>query len=352
MLNRDLMDIIKKTAPGTALRDGLDNIVRAGTGALIVINESSQVMDLVDGGFAIDSEFLPAYLYELAKMDGAIVLSKDFKHILRANALLVPHSTIPTSETGTKHKAAERTSRQTGALVISISQRRNIISIYHGTDKYMLRQTETILAHANNALQTMEKHKKALMRELDNLTALEFSDMVRISEVAVVLARAESTLRIADEIRICIYELGSEGRLVSIQLEELLSNIESEEYLILRDYIKDLGGIEVDHCLELIRQLDDDDLNNLDDLLKIMGYSGSPESIEYIVQPKGYRVLNRIPRLPGSIQLKLVKRFKNLPGILAATTEQLDDVDGIGEQRTRSISLGLKRMRIRVGVDD
>lgn len=206
MPDKEMLEIIKMTAPGTLLREGLDQVIRSGTGALIVVADPSKLTCLIDGGFRIDSEFLPAYLYELAKMDGAIIISRDLKRILLANTLLIPDPLIPTSETGTRHKAAERTARQTGELVICISQRRNVISLYKGEHKYILRSTTEILAHANNALQTLEKNKKVLNRELDKLTSLEFNDMSRLQDIVNVLVRSEISLRIADEIRTTICE--------------------------------------------------------------------------------------------------------------------------------------------------
>ena len=156
-----IAEILKKIAPGTPIREGLDNILKARTGALLLITDKQEVIDtLVDGGFAINEDYSSSKLYELAKMDGAIVLSGDMKRILFANAQLIPSYQIPTVETGTRHRTAERTAKQTGELVISISQRRNIITVFKENYRYILEDTDIVLNQANQAVRTLEKYKK------------------------------------------------------------------------------------------------------------------------------------------------------------------------------------------------
>lgn len=351
MLSKEILEIIKLTAPGTLLREGLDNIIRAGTGALIVITEPTKLTCLIDGGFKIDSEFLPAYLYELAKMDGAIVLSKDCKRILLANTLLLPNPLIQTGETGTRHKAAERTAKEIGELVICISSRRNVISLYRGEHKYVLRSPSDILARANNALVTMEKNKKVLQRELDNLTSLEFNDVCRYSDVINVLIRAEIAMRIADEIRTYICELGIEGRLVSIQLEELMTNIEDEELLVLEDYIAECGELPSYEVQQKLHELSDDEMASYESFLRLMGFNPAHTHQDAIAYPRGFRALSKVTRVPKAIQSHVINTFCNLRGIIAATVDELDEVDGIGSQRARSINSGLKKIKERVNLD-
>ncbi len=351
MPEKEMLEIIKMTAPGTLLREGLDHIIRSGTGALVVVTDPSKLTCLIDGGFRIDSEFLPAYLYELAKMDGAIVISRDLKRILLANTLLIPNPLIQTSETGTRHKAAERTARQTGELVICISQRRNVISLYKGEHKYILRSTSEIMAHANNALQTMEKNRKVLTRELDKLTSLEFNDMSRLLDIVNVLVRSEISLRIADEIRTTICELGVEGRLVSIQLEELLTNLEDEELYVIEDYLEENHPKHAVEVQQELHTLSDDELADYELILRLMGYDPNLQSYETIVAPRGYRALSKISRIPRSVQCNLVKNFLNINGLMAASVEVLDCVEGIGTQRAKSINLGLKRIKERMIMD-
>ena len=216
-----LFKVLKMVAPGTTLYEGLENILRAKTGALIVVSNSEAVMKLVDGGFRINTELGHSNLYELAKMDGAIVLSSDAKMILIANAHLTPDHLIPTSETGTRHRTAERLAVQTGELVIAISQRRNVITIYKGNGRYIITDIGTTLAKANQALQTLQKYKSVLDQALLNLSALEFENQATLSDVCTVTQRIEMVSRIAAEINRYIYELGTEGRLVSMQLDEI-----------------------------------------------------------------------------------------------------------------------------------
>src|SRR5690554_4016940 len=226
---------LQMIAPGTQLYEGLESILKARTGALIVIGDTPEVLQLVSGGFRIDSEMHPAALYELAKMDGAIVLSTDTKRILYANAQLIPDPMIPSSETGTRHKTAERVAKQTGQLVISISQRRNVITIYKDNWKHVVREVSVILSKANQALSTLEKYRSVFQQSLTNLSALEFEDLVTLTEVVTVLQRSQMVERIASEIERYVIQLGAEGRLVTMQLEELMADVKEVGFLVFND---------------------------------------------------------------------------------------------------------------------
>ncbi|WP_407652307.1 DNA integrity scanning diadenylate cyclase DisA [Acetivibrio straminisolvens] len=346
----EIIDVLRMMAPGTSLREGLDNILLARTGALIVIGDSEKVLSLVEGGFYINKDYTPAHIYELAKMDGAIVLSKDLKKILYANALLVPDTSIPTGETGTRHKTADRVAKQTGEVVVSISQRRNIITIYMGARKYILRETPVILAEANQALQTLEKYKAVLVEAINNLSVLEIEDIVTLDDVAFVLQRTEMLMRVAAEIERYISELGYEGRLISLQLDELLSNVDTDELFIIEDYAV-RTDLRSDEILERLRQLSYDELMNLVNICNILGYRPNADAFEMVISPKGYRLLSRIPRVPVSIIRNLVEKFSNLQGILNASIEELDDVEGIGEVRARIVWDGLRRVQEQVFLD-
>jgi diadenylate cyclase len=337
-------------APGTALREGLDNVLGAKTGALIVMGYDESVKEIVDGGFHIDCPFSPAHLYELAKMDGAIILSNDGKRILYANAQLVPNSSIPSTETGIRHRTAQRTAKQTGKLVVSISQRRNIITLYKGNFRYTLKDIGVILTKANQAIQTLEKYKSVLDQTTTNLTALEFEELVTLSEVALVLQRVEMVLRIKREIEMYIHELGTEGRLISMQLEELVSDVEEEAELLIKDYCVD-PDMKPQDVFEELKKLSADDLLEHGHLVRILGYSANVNIQEESVLPRGYRILNKIPRLPSNIIQKLISRFKTLSRIMMATIDELDDVEGIGDVRARTIKEGLKRIQEQVFID-
>ena len=277
-------------------------------------------------------------------MDGAIVLSEDMKKIQFANAELIPSSSIPTVETGTRHRTAERTAKQTGELVISISQRRNIITIFKDNERYILEDTEAVLNKANQAIQTLEKYKKVFDSKLNILNEYEFNDIVTLANVLSVLQRAEMVMQIVSEIEKQISELGSDGRLVDMQLEELLSGLEKEEELTIRDYSisEDKKPEEI---LEEISKLSYEELLKEQNLAKILGYDSFSDYDEISVYPKGYRILNKIPRMPANIVENLVNSFESFQHIIDASIEDLDNVEGIGEVRARNIKSSLKRMQ-------
>ncbi|MCT4618540.1 MAG: DNA integrity scanning diadenylate cyclase DisA [Marinisporobacter sp.] len=352
MKEQGIMESIKRLAPGTSLREGLENVLRAKTGALIVIGDNEEVMNLVDGGFYINVDLSTAYLYELAKMDGAIILSSDAKKILYANTQLIPDPSIPSSETGIRHRTAERVARQTGLIVISISQRRNIITIYKGYSKYIVQDTNKILNKANQAIQTLEKYRKVLDQAMINLSGLEFEDLATIQDVAIVLQRTEMVMRIVSEIDKYISELGNEGRLVSMQLEELLANVKEDGEYVAQDYMIEDDSIDYNKVSRQIKNLSSEELLDLSNIGKILGYQGGLDDLlDMPVSPRGFRILNKVPRLPISVIQNVVNHFSDFQKILKASIEELDDVEGIGEIRARAIKEGLRRVQEQVLLD-
>jgi diadenylate cyclase len=351
LMRKDTINhMLRLVAPGTPLREGLENVLRAKTGGLIVVGYGPEMKQIVDGGFSINCDFTPAHLYELAKMDGAIIVSEDAKRILIANAQLFPPSSIPSSETGTRHRTAERTAKQTNHLVIAISQRRNVITLYQGNFRYVLRDIGVILTKANQAISTLEKYKSVLDQTLTNLGALEFEELVTLYDIASVLQRIEMVLRIRSEITKYIYELGTEGRLISMQLEELVANIEEEAYMLIRDYCRD-DSMNPEEVLQGMKNLTADEILEMGTFLRLLGYQNHVNLLEESVAPRGYRILHKIPRLPLPIISNLVQHFRNLSRIMLATIEELDEVDGIGEVRARAIKDGLKRIQEQVFID-
>ena len=341
----NITDVLKLISPGTPIRDGLENILKAKTGALIIIGDSKEVLDLVDGGFRLDVDYTPSRLYELAKMDGAIILSSDFKKILYANAQLIPSSDIATTETGTRHRTAERTAKQTGEIVISISQRRNIITIFKGYSRYVLEDTSKVVSKANQALQTVEKYKKVFDSKLSILNEYEFNDIVTLENVITCIQRAEMVMKMVDEVQKSIYELGQEGRLLEMQLEELVGGLEKEELLIIKDYIAPGKKRACEKVLKEVKSLTHEDLMKSQIIARLLGYEDFDNYDEVAVYTRGYRILNKIPRMPNNIVDNLVRSFKSFQHILAADIPSLDDVDGIGEVRARTIKQSLKRMQ-------
>ena len=343
--------VLRMVAPGTVLREGIENILRAKTGGLIVVGASETVLSIMDGGFTIQCELTPSHLYELAKMDGALIISEDAKKVLYANTNLNPDHTIQTLETGTRHRTAERVAKQTGQLVICISQRRNVITLFQGSFRYSLKDIGVILTKANQAIQTLEKYKAVLDQALTNLSALEFEELVTLQEVTLVLQRFEMVLRIKSEIRRYITELGSEGRLISMQLDELVSRVDEEAYLLVKDYAM-LGPDQTPHqVLSAIHDLSSEELLDGATLAKVLGYPSTVSVNDEPVPSRGYRILNKITRLPQPVIENLVEHFETLTNVLSASIEDLDEVEGIGTVRARTIQDGLKRIQEQVFID-
>ena len=336
---------LEKVAPGTPLREGLDHVIAASTGALIVIGDPGPVEPLCNGGFTIDMPFTPQRLFELAKMDGAIILDEACERIIKANVHLVPDPGLETSETGMRHRTAERVSRQTPALVISISQRREVVSLYLGGERIILDQIEVLLAKADQALQTLQRYRTRLDDTLDRLTELEFDDLVTLADVAEVIRRFELVQRTAREVARYIAELGTEGRLVRMQAEELTATVDDEYQLVLRDYARDRGPRRVTAIRTRIAALSTEQLLDSSTVSQILGLDSEIHSAEDHLRPRGFRVLRRIPMLPNSVITRIVERYSTLSGILTASVADLDEVDGVGERRAVAISGGLERIR-------
>ena len=345
-MDNEMLKILELVAPGTKLRTGLENILKAKTGALIVLSDSEEILKMSDGGFKIDEEFTPTNIYELAKMDGAIILSSDLKKIVRANVQLNPDFSIKTTETGTRHKTAERVAKQTGSLVISISERRGIITLFKGEFRYVINDTSSVLMRANQTLQALEKYKMVFDNMLNILSEHEFDDIVSLDTVINCIYRSEIIMRMESEVRRNIIELGDEGRLVNMQLEELMTNVESEEKLIIEDYmIKKSKKDTVQKVIDELRKIDRKNLIVSEKIAKILGFEITPDILDLNVSPKGYSILSKVPKIPVSIIEKTVEAFGSLQHICSATVDELDDVEGIGEIRAKIINQSLKRLQ-------
>jgi diadenylate cyclase len=341
----ELMNVLKIMAPGTTIRAGLENVLKAKTGGLIVIGNEENILSIVDGGFYINAEYTPSYLYELAKMDGAIVISSDLERILYANTQLIPNSTIPTQETGTRHRTADRVAKQTNSLVISISQRRNVITAYKGNLKYTLKDTNIILTKANQAVQTLEKYKMSLDEAIINLSSLEFEDLVTVYDVSIAIQRSEMVMRVVYEIERYICELGNEGRLISMQLDDIIDCVDEDCIMLARDYIDSQKNYN--DVIKYIKNAAPEDILELNFICKTLGYFPD-EMYDTMVSPKGFRLTSKIPKVPPIVVENLVKTFKEFKNILAATIEELDAVEGIGESRARTIKESLRKMQEKI----
>lgn len=334
-----MVEALAAVAPGTPLREGLDRILQANMGALVVVGDGPDVLAVSAGGFLLDAEFSPQRLSELAKMDGAIVLTADSNRIARANVHLVPDPSLPTSETGTRHRTAERVARHLDITTISVSEDMSIITVYHGRYKHRVEPTPALLARASQALNTLERYKHRLDTVEGHLNALEIRDQVTVRDVALVLQRTEMVRRVADEIYDRIVELGSEGRLVLLQLDELVAGVDEDRLLVLRDYTADASFERAETALA---GLTDEDLVELSIVARVLGLSH--HDLDAPIEARGYRQLHRLPRLPEAVVEAVVARFGSLAKMLTATADELDAVGGVGAVRARSIRDGLARL--------
>lgn len=340
---------LKKVAPGTPLRDALDMIISARMGALVIVGDLAHVGPICNGGFAVDTPFTPQSLFELCKMDGAILLDDACQRILRANAHLVPDPSLPTSETGMRHRTAERLSHQTSALAIAISGRRNTVNLYLMGRRVQLEELEVLLAKANQAIQTLQNYRHRLDELLERLTLLEFEDLVTLGDVAEVVARFEMLLRVAREVGRYIVELGTEGRLVRMQSDELTSGVVEQYVYVLRDYADAPSAKRAAAIRERLGNLPADKLLEPGTVAAELGLTAA-EQAEQHLRSRGHRALAQIPTLPATVMSRIVARFGTLPAIVRATTEDLDGVDGVGERRAKAIVSGLSRVKAHVSV--
>lgn len=341
--NEEFLKLLKLISPGTDLREGLEIILQRGTGGLIVIGDNEKVLSLIDGGFQVNSPLTPAALAELAKMDGAIILSRDAKKILYANTQLIPDYLIPTEERGTRHRSANRMAKQTGCPVIAISETRNIITLYQGENKYVLKPISELLRRSAQAIQTMEKYSTAFNEALAELDIMEFKNEVRLFHVVNVVQKGEVIKRIKEEVERYIIELGEEARLVEIQFKEILGGCIEETGKVIMDYARD----DVKHTTEKLDSLDLNQLLETETILESLGYEPTPESLDLVVFPKGYRVLSKIPRLPKVVIDNVVSSFGSLYNIMKATPLELTEINEVGEKRANTIKVELERLRDR-----
>jgi diadenylate cyclase len=338
-----MIEALAAVAPGRPLREGLDRILQASMGALIVVGDGPDVLAICSGGFLLDAEFTPQRLSELAKMDGAIILAPDASRIARANVHLVPNPNVPTTETGTRHRTAERVARSIDVPVISVSEDMSVIAVYRNDLKHPLEPIPRLVNRANQALQTLERYKNRLDTVSGALSALEVEDLVTLRDVVTVLQRAEMVRRIAEEIDGYIVELGSDGRLVLLQLEELLGGVEDDRRHVINDYFQEHATWRLDQALEALSDLSTEDLLDLKSVASVLNLS-SEQELDLGMQPRGYRLLSKIPRLPDAVIARLVARFASLQKIMRASVDDYDDVEGVGEVRAKAIKEGLSRL--------
>lgn len=321
----EITEILKTIAPGTLLRTGIEGVQKAKTGGLIV-TYNEFVENIFEGGFKINARFTPQRLIELGKMDGAIILSKDLKKILYSNVLLTPNNSIPSNETGTRHKAAERTAKQANTMVIAISQRRDEITLFYKNIKYVLRDTGEIIRRANSILQILEKHKEVFEKNKNELDEEELKQKPRINKALLVIQRGMIILKLSDTLRGYLIELGAEGTIVKARVKELLQRVEKDVDEVIKDYSK----IGFAKSKKILSTLSYDELLELENIKQCLGLSEESENI----LPKGHRVLEKTGIHEKDIGI-LIKNFKNLNSILCAKKEELLPI--FGEEKSSEI---------------
>ncbi len=345
-LPAELAGALELVAPGTDLREAIENVMRAHNGALIVVAnpEKLERLGVISGGMKIGLEFAPMRLYELAKMDGAILVSPDISVIHYANVQLSPDPSLETDETGMRHMAAHRTAQQTGSLVIAVSERRRVVSLYQGIyGPHVLEDIGVALSKANSAIATLEKFTRRLREEARGLTVHEYDGAVTLREVVGAVGTFEYSVRIAEEIEAYVRELGSEGRLVEMQLGQAFHGITEQYEALLRDYVAE--GVNYRWVREELRTFSSDQLSDPIQIAQVLGYGSVGQTEDYFVKPRGYRQLERVPRLPRRVAESLIREFGSLANLLDASEEELDEVEGVGQARARAIQRGLERQR-------
>ena len=346
-MEKELLEKIKLISPGTPLRKALDDILRANMGALVLmLNEPEKHTEIVQGGFDINVPFQPEYLYELSKMDGAIIISEDSKWIYKANVHLVPDPSIETTETGTRHRTAERVAKQLGKVVITVSRRRNVITLYYKDFRYVVNDTSFVISRVNQAIDALEKYRKSFDRLITELDVMELENRVTLADVVRTIEKGIMVLKIDFEIKPYLVELGEEGRLARMQVSELTENARDILELLIMDYSKDPIDSKTSEKI-----LDDILVSDIDSLkiAKFLGYEVQSQSQldDVAVFARGYRLLKYTAKIPMGISRKVVERFGDIFRISRATLEQLKSVEGIGDKRAKAILESIVSLRMR-----
>jgi diadenylate cyclase len=342
---------LRMLAPGTVIREALSAILQAGTGALLCFGDTKTLSALSEGGVQLDEPLTPQLLYELCKMDGAIILNQDGTRILYANRFLKPSANIPSNETGTRHRTAQRLAGQAKCIVVAVSQRRSSVTLYVHERRHMLDTISTLVNKANQAMQTLQKYISVMNQAMLDLTTREFQDVVTIFDVCKAIQRTEMVLRIAMEIEPYILELGTEGRLIHLQLKELLEPAE-EATLVVKDYFRPSENLSYEIALNKIHALPQQDLLNLGSISSALGFSSKLRSVDTYLSPRGYRVLTATQRIPVPIIDNLVAQFKTLQVIIRAPKDVLVEVDGVGEVMAERVKVSLNLLRNQLALDE
>lgn len=311
-----MLEQIKKVAPGTALRTVIADLLRSDLGAIIAF-ETPEIEKVIEGGFRVNCRFTPQRLFELCKMDGGIVISSDLRRILYANVLFTPDPTIPTNETGTRHKAAEKTAKQLNTLVITISERRKKTTLYYGNTKYYLRPAEEVFREISNTIQLLEKQREIFDELTSKIGLLEITNMVSVSDVCKIIQRAEIILRNSETLRKDFIEVGKEGNLMNLRFKELLKGVEKKEEEIIRDY----SAMSLKKTKVLLENLSFEGLIEIESISRLL----FQKELEDIVSPRGYRFMSGL-NISEKDAFAIVKEFNSLNEILGDETTKIEEI--------------------------
>jgi diadenylate cyclase len=380
-----LLEALALVAPGTRLRQGLDRVLQGKRGAIVVIGDDPAVLAICTGGFALDAAFTPERLSELAKMDGAIILTRDASRIARANVHLTPRASIPTSETGTRHRTAERVARSLDVPVVTVSESMSTITVYRGAARHTLQPPGRLVDRATQAMAAAERFKSRFDLALALLSTLEVEDSVSVNDVVAVLQPGEMVVRFTEEVEGYLVELGEDGRFIRLQIEELGTGLEETLRLVVLDYVTDHVTGEVagsgsgkgreeggtgwpspdggsssrdagldqhvlalraraDEALAALHALSHDELMGRTAIAALLGFDPAPGVLDQPVEARGYRLLHRLPRVSEAVIERIVERFVTLPRLMEASLADLEKVGGVGEAKARSVKDGLSRM--------
>lgn len=336
---RHLMALL---APGTPIRAGLERIMRGRTGALIVLGDTPEVRAVASGGFPMDVHLTPQALRELCKMDGGLIVSSDHERILAAGVHFVPDGDLPTMETGTRHRSADRVSQQTGVPVVVVSASMSTMAIFLEGRRHRIEAPDQILSRANQALDTLSSYRSRLTTEAATLTSLEVRDAVTVRDVATVARRIEMFRRIDSEVRGHVSALGVEGRLIQLQRNELTTGVDDLARLLADDYRPDQAD-ETPFSLARLRELTWAELDDVARVAEVIGFDPDRHPLDAEVEPRGHRQLSDISDLPPRVIQSVVEHFGTLRQIVSASTVELGQLSGVGVQRAKAIREALER---------
>lgn len=347
---QELREALALIAPGTKLRDGIAAILQSGNGALLCFGDPKKLADISEGGVKVDVPMTPQLLYELCKMDGAIILNEDGSRIVYANRFLKPDHNIRSAETGTRHRTAERMARQTKDVIVCVSERRATVTVYVNDLRHTLDAITTSLNKAGQALQTLEKYMVTMNQALNELSAREFQDMVTIFDVCRAVQRCEMVKRVAAMIEPILQELGTEGRLIEMQMDELTQPIEESE-LVIRDYFREKAGVTWEDVRQKIEEIDKGELLELGAVSLALGYGSNLRNVDTYLSSRGYRMLTQTRRLTPQLIEALVAKFGSLQAIVRAPKDELCTIEGIGEILAERIRTSLNLLRSQLALD-